>query len=150
MACSTRMAQHSKTEWLQVQALQCIGLALRAKDPRIKRLCALEAERWLRLTELKMDSRAVGYRGVERRMTPRHQTPKTGVILLEHAFRVECMVRDFSPGGAGLLLPDPRYLPDDFYLTFDHAVRRCSTVWRQPDRIGVKFKSIARAWQLGG
>ena len=50
------MAQHSKTEWFQVQALRCIGLALRAKDPRIKRLYALEAERWLRLTELKGDA----------------------------------------------------------------------------------------------
>jgi hypothetical protein len=144
------MAQRSKTVWFQVQALQCVGLALRATDPRIKRLCALEAERWLRLTELKMDSRAVEYQGAERRMTPRHQTPKTGVILLEQAFRVECMVRDFSPAGAGLLLPDPHNLPDDFYLTFDQAVRRCSTVWRRADRIGVKFKSMAGAWKLGG
>jgi hypothetical protein len=143
MACSTPMAQHSKTEWFQVQALRCVGLALRATDPRVKRLCGLEAERWLRLTELKMGRRAVEYRGLERRMTPRHQTPKTGVILLEQAFRVECMVRDLSPAGAGLLLPDPRNLPNDFYLTFDHAVRRCNIVWRQPDRIGVKFKSIA-------
>ena len=148
MACSTLMAQLSKTEWFQVQALRCVGLALRAKDPRVKRLCAREAERWLRFAELKLDSRAA-YRGVERRMTPRHQPPKTGVILLEQAFRVECMVRDLSRVGAGLLLPDPRNLPDDFYLTFDFAVRRCAAVWRRPDRIGVRFKSIARAWQLG-
>jgi len=144
------MAEPSKAQWFQVQALQCIGLALRAKDPRIKRLHALEAERWLRLTELKMDSRAAEYRGIERRMTPRRQTPKKGVILLEQAFRVECVVRDFSPAGAGLLLPDPRDLPDDFHLTFDHAVHRCSLVWRQPDRLGVKFKSMARARQPGG
>jgi hypothetical protein len=150
MACSTPMAQHSRAEWFRVQALQCVGLALRTADPRMKRLCALEAERWLRLTELNMDSRAVEYRGVERRMTPRHQSPKTGVILLDQAFRVECMVRDFSPAGVGLLLSDPRDLPDDFYLTFDHAVRRCSIVWRRSDRIGVKFKSIAPAWQPGG
>jgi|ERR1700722_11475818 hypothetical protein len=147
MACSTPMAQRSKSEWFRVQALQCVGLALRATNPRMKRLCALEAERWLRLTELKMDSRVVGYQGVERRMTPRHQTPKTGVILLDQAFRVECMVRDFSRAGAGLLLPDLRDVPDEFYLTFDHAVRRCSAAWQQSDRIGVKFKS---AWQPGG
>jgi PilZ domain-containing protein len=150
MACSATMAQRSKVKWFRGQSLQCVVLALRMTNPRIKRLCALEAERWLRLTELKMDGRAVEYLGVERRMTPRHQTPKTGVILLERAFRVECMVRDFSPAGAGLLLPDPGNLPDDFYLTFDHAVRRCSTVWRQPDRIGVKFKSMAGAWKIGG
>jgi hypothetical protein len=83
-------------------------------------------------------------------MTPRRQSPKAGVILLERAFRVECMVRDFSPAGVGLLLPDAIILPDEFYLTFDHAVRRCITVWRRLDRMGVKFKSIARASVPGG
>ena len=68
------MAEHPKAEWFQVQALQCIALALRAKDPRIKRLYVLEAERWLRLTQLKVDrvipdSGAAEYRVVERRMT---------------------------------------------------------------------------------
>jgi hypothetical protein len=141
------MAEHPKVEWFQVQALECIALALRAKDPRIKRLYVLEAERWLRLTELKVDSLvrdedAAQYRVVERRMTPRHQSPKAGVILLERAFRAECMVRDFSPAGGGLLVPDTIILPDDFYLTFDYVVRRCIIVWRQLDRMGVKFKSM--------
>jgi hypothetical protein len=72
------------------------------------------------------------------------------VILLERAFRVECVVRDLSPSGVGLLLPDALILPDVFYLTFDYAVCRCIAVWRQLDRMGVKFKSIARAWQPGG
>jgi hypothetical protein len=135
------MAQHKK-EWFQVRALDCIGLALRAKDPRIKQLCVLEAERWLRLNE--MSSSAADYRGAERRMTPRHQRPKAGVILLERAFRVECTVRDFSPAGVGLLLPAT------IDLTFDHAVRRCITVWRRLDRMGVKFKSIVRASAPGG
>jgi hypothetical protein len=141
------MPQH-KIERFQVRALDCIGLALRAKDARIKQLCVLEAERWLRLN--KMGSGAAEYRGAERRMTPRRQSPKAGVILLERAFRVECMVRDFSPAGVGLLLPDTIILPDEFYLTFDHAVRRCITVWRRLDRMGVKFKSIARASVPGG
>jgi hypothetical protein len=155
MACSTPMAERSQTEWLQVQALQCVGLALRAKDPRIKRLYTLEAQRWLRLAELKVaslirDSRTPKYRGVERRMNSRHQSPKEGVILLERAFRVECIVRDFSPAGVGLLLPDTTILPDDFYLILDYAVRRCATVWRRLDQMGVKCRSIARAWRPGG
>jgi hypothetical protein len=141
------MAEHPKAEWFQVQALQCIALALRAKDPRIKRLYVLEAERWLRLTQLKVDrvipdSGAAEYRVVERRMTPRHQSPKAGVILLKRAFRVECMVRDFSPAGVGLSVPDTIILPYDFYLTFDYVVRRCITVWRQLDQMGAKFKSM--------
>jgi hypothetical protein len=149
------MTERPQREWLQVQALQCIGLALRAKDPRIKRLYTLEAQRWLRLAELKVrshirDSRTAEYRGAERRTTPRHQSPKDGVILLEQAFRVECVVRDFSPAGVGLLLPDTINLPGDFYLTFDYAVRRCITVWRQLDRVGVKCRSVARAWRPGG
>jgi hypothetical protein len=155
MACSTPMTERPQREWLQVQALQCIGLALRAKDPRIKRLYTLEAQRWLRLAELKVrsfirDGRAAEYRGAERRMTPRHQSPKDGVILLERAFRVECVVRDFSPAGVGLLLPDIINLPNGFYLSFDYGVRRCITVWRQLDRVGVMCKSIARAWRPGG
>jgi hypothetical protein len=47
------MEEHPKASWFRVRALECIGLALRAKDARIKRLHAAEAERWLRLTELK-------------------------------------------------------------------------------------------------
>jgi hypothetical protein len=80
MACSQQMAEAPKAEWFQAQALQCIGLALRAKDPRIKRLYTLEAQRWLHLAELKADhfirdSAAAEYRGVERRMTARHLGP---------------------------------------------------------------------------
>jgi hypothetical protein len=146
------MAEHPKSEWFQVQALECIALALRAKDPRIKRLYALEAERWLRLTELKVDSHvqdsnATEYRVVERRKTPRYQSPKAGVILLEQAFRAECMVRDYSPAGVGLLVPDSTILPDDFYLTFDCVVRHCIMAWRRFDRMGVEFRSIIRAWR---
>jgi hypothetical protein len=148
------MVDGPQTHWFQRQALECIALALRAKDPRVKRLYALEAERWLRLAELKKNSVSrddpTEFRRLERRTTSRHQNPKAGVILLERAFRVECIIRDFSPAGVGLLLPKAVILPADFYLTFDYAVRRCITVWRRLDRIGVKFKSIAKAWRPGG
>jgi hypothetical protein len=56
MACSMPMVERPQIEWFQRQALECIGLALRANDPRVKRLYALEAERWLRLADLKGDS----------------------------------------------------------------------------------------------
>jgi hypothetical protein len=85
------------------------------------------------------------YRGIERRMTPRHLGPKTGVILLERESMVESTVRDFSPAGAGLLLSDAVTLPPEFNLTFDRATRHCVTMWRQVDRIGVKFKSVRGA-----
>jgi hypothetical protein len=47
------MEEHPKATWFRTQALDCIGLALRAVDARIKRLHAAEAERWLHLAELK-------------------------------------------------------------------------------------------------
>jgi hypothetical protein len=152
MACSTPMAGHPKAEWFQVQALECIGLALRAKDPRVKRLYALEAKRWLHLAEIKVDgvSRAgrlgiAEYCGVERRMIQRHQGPFAGVILLERDSLVECTIRDFSPAGVGLLLPDAVILPSEFDLTFNHSSHRCITVWRRPDRMGVEFNPIYTA-----
>jgi putative transposase len=54
MPCSPQMAEAPKQNGFRL-ALQCIGLALRAKGPRIKRLYTLEAQRWLHLAELKTD-----------------------------------------------------------------------------------------------
>jgi hypothetical protein len=65
------------------------------------------------------------------------------VILLEPDSLIECTVRDFSPAGIGLALPEAVVLPAEFDLTFDHATRRCVIVWRQFDRMGVKLKSTA-------
>jgi hypothetical protein len=46
--------EHAKAAWFRGQALECLTSALGAKDARIKRLHALEAERWLHLAELKL------------------------------------------------------------------------------------------------
>jgi hypothetical protein len=82
------------------------------------------------------------YRGVERRLAPRRKGPKAGVILLEQDALIECTVRDSSPAGVGLLLPDVVHLPAEFDLTFSHANHRCITVWRHLGRMGLKFKSM--------
>jgi hypothetical protein len=147
MPCSQQMAKAPEANWFQAQALQCIGLALRAKDPRIKRLYTLEAERWLHLAELKTgyiirDSAAAEYRGVERRTIARHLGPLAGVLLLERDSLVGCTVRDFSPAGVGPLLPVAIILPAEFDLTFNHATHHCIAVWRQPERMGLKFESM--------
>jgi PilZ domain len=81
------------------------------------------------------------YRGAERRLAPRHKGPKAGVILLEQDALFGCAVRDFSPSGVGLVLPDVVHLPSEFDVTFSHANHHCIVVWRQLDRIGLKFKS---------
>jgi hypothetical protein len=141
------MAEAPKTEWFQAQALQCIGHALRAKDLRIKRLYTLEAQRWLHLAELKTDhvirdGAATGYRGVERRMTARRPGPLAGVILLDQDSLIGCTIRDFSPAGVGLAVPDTISVPAEFDLTFNHATHHCVTVWRQSERMGLRFKSM--------
>jgi hypothetical protein len=82
------------------------------------------------------------YRGTERRLAPRHQGPKTGVILLEQDALLGCTVRDFSPAGVGLLLADVLHLPSEFDVTFSHTNHHCITVWQQLDRMGLKFKSM--------
>jgi hypothetical protein len=82
------------------------------------------------------------YRGIERRLAPRRQGPKAGVLLLEQDALIECTVRDFSPAGVGLLLADVLHLPSEFDVAFSHANHHCITVWRQLDRMGLKFKSM--------
>jgi hypothetical protein len=47
------MDEHPKAAWFRGRALEAIRLALGATDARIKRLHAAEAERWLRLADLK-------------------------------------------------------------------------------------------------
>jgi hypothetical protein len=82
------------------------------------------------------------YLGVERRMNPRHRVTTEGMIWRRGYARVECTAQNFSPAGAGLLLPDDVGLPAEFDLTFDRATRHCILVWRSLGRVGLKFKSI--------
>jgi PilZ domain len=143
MACSHQMAQGPRAEWFQAQALKCIGLALGAKDAWTKWQYVLEAERWLHLAELQADHLVqTGYQGVERRSSSRHLARIAGTILLEGDSVVDCTVRDFSAAGVGLLLPDTVSLPTEFDLTFNHVTQHCITVWRHPERMGLKFKSM--------
>ncbi len=98
------------------------------------------------MAELKADhnfryNRASEYEGVERITTVRHFARKAGVILLERDALVECAVRDFSPAGVGLSLPNTMFLPVEFDLTFNHATQHCVTVWRHTDQMGLRFKS---------
>jgi hypothetical protein len=47
------MDEHPKASWFRGRAPDAIRLALDTKDPRIKRLHAAEAERWLGLAQLR-------------------------------------------------------------------------------------------------
>jgi hypothetical protein len=81
------------------------------------------------------------YVGAERRANPRYGTATEGVIWRDGYSVVLCIVRDMSPAGAGLVLPDRvSPLPADFALTFDRVTRRCLAVWQHSGRMGVKFE----------
>jgi hypothetical protein len=80
------------------------------------------------------------YLGPERRMNPRHRINTEAVIWRDRYSIVLCAVRDKSPAGAGLVLPDTvGDLPEEFALTFDRVTHRCVAVWRHLGRAGLKF-----------
>jgi hypothetical protein len=82
--------------------------------------------------------------GAERRANPRERITTQGLIWRDEPYSIViCSLRDMSPAGAGLLLPDSvSPLPTEFALTFDRVTRRCAVVWRHLGRIGLKFESI--------
>jgi hypothetical protein len=136
----TQMAQGPKSEWFQAQALKSIGLALGAKDAWTKWRYALDAELWFHLAELQADHLIrTKYQGFERRINSRHLVRIPGAILVERDSYFDCTVRDLSPAGIGLLLPDTVSLPAEFDLTFDRVTSHCITVWRHTERMGSKF-----------
>jgi hypothetical protein len=66
---------------------------------------------------------------------------KTGKIILhKRASVIDCTVRILSFTGAGISLPNAADLPPKFELQFDNAIQHCIVVWRQADRMGVKFR----------
>jgi hypothetical protein len=82
------------------------------------------------------------YVGIDRRATLRCPGPRPGAILLNADSIIECTVRDFSVGGVGIELPAAiSILLAEFDLTFGQFTRRCETVWRQIDRMGLKVTS---------
>jgi hypothetical protein len=80
------------------------------------------------------------YEGTERRANVRNEITKQGVIWRDAYCVVLCTVRDGSPAGAGLMLPEKvSLLPSEFALTSDRVTRRCVAVWQHSGRMGVKF-----------
>jgi hypothetical protein len=83
------------------------------------------------------------YLGLERRAYPREKITTQAVIWRDDPYSIIiCTVRDASPAGAGLVLPDRvSPIPPDFDLTFDRGTRRSVAVWQHPGRMGVRFEA---------
>ena len=79
------------------------------------------------------------YDGVERRKFRRFATVK--VATIDYGSGVSCRVVNLAHGGAGLrLLDESQRLPHSFMLQFESGEARfCRVVWRNGDRMGVKF-----------
>ena len=81
------------------------------------------------------------YVGPERRANPRELITTQAVIWRDDAYSIVlCTMRDLSPAGAGLFLPDRGPLAADFDLTFNRVTRHSVAVWQHSDRMGVRFE----------
>jgi hypothetical protein len=77
----------------------------------------------------------------EKRNTARHRVFKRAQISFRglHA-AIDCVVRDFSDGGARLTVETSVGVPDRFELVRDGLpTKKCQVVWRHATQIGVQF-----------
>jgi hypothetical protein len=119
----------------RVQAMSdCIHVELSSANARVRETLLL----------IGRGAASTAYLGVEHRKNPRQRFDAEATIWLGRS-KLGCTVRDFSPAGVGLSLPDAVSLPGAFELTFDRATRHCIVVWRQLGRVGMKFRSTAKA-----
>jgi hypothetical protein len=75
----------------------------------------------------------------ERRRSPRRPIHQAATILFDHRHVRRCTIRDVSEGGAGLELASMLDVPDTFDLIWDQNARTCQVVWREGNRLGVRF-----------
>ena len=77
----------------------------------------------------------------ERRKFPRTRVMGVGKITVsEQKPSMDCIVVDWSHGGAQLRLVEPDKCPDQFeILTKDGGVTGCLVVWRRDAYVGVRF-----------
>jgi hypothetical protein len=68
------------------------------------------------------------------------------IVFGRRSAAVDCVVLDFSAGGACLELKIPLGIPDEFELTIRHSniIHPCLVVWRKPRRLGVAFEQTTQ------
>lgn len=82
------------------------------------------------------------------RKETRKRTLKAGRIVYDRLSRVfDCTIRNASDSGALLLVPSTTGIPSEFllYMDSDHQRRPAEVIWRQDDRIGIRFTGPAES-----
>jgi hypothetical protein len=76
------------------------------------------------------------------RLRPEGRVSKTAKIFLgsgPKAPMIECLLVDYSPGGACLQLEKYIDIPERFELLYGTTRKRCRAAWKRGLRIGVVF-----------
>jgi PilZ domain len=77
-------------------------------------------------------------KGSDRRHAPRRKMLKTARVCWHNGAWTECVVRNLSEKGAQLEISGP--VPETFDLVIPNQLAGpCSVVWRQGNRVGIKF-----------
>src|SRR5450432_2012331 len=76
----------------------------------------------------------------ERRTKERHRVLKAGKIVFNNgASLLDCTVRNVSGTGACLVVVNALAIPAEFELQLDGDQQPCEVVWRQTNRVGIRF-----------
>jgi hypothetical protein len=78
----------------------------------------------------------------DQRASPRHLTFKTGkIVSLSHDLEILSAILDISDGGACLLVPDIKAIPDRFQFFADRnsQMHCCEVRWKSGHKIGIRF-----------
>jgi hypothetical protein len=76
----------------------------------------------------------------DRRRSPRKKVFKGGRTAWQNGDSTECIVHNLSATGAHLQIRGPVPRTFDLLIDGDRISRLCSVVWRNANRIGVKFE----------
>ena len=86
----------------------------------------------------------------ERRKHQRLRVFKSVKLVFGNASVLDCVVRDLTPVGARIEIPNTIDLPQVFEMTFDggRSIRSCRLVWRTSSGTGVEFSEIGPSFDL--